>query len=417
MKHVRVTLGIGVLLFTPFVLFAAETNTSAPAHPTSLPTDSSTAAKQSANSPDEVATINELIHQGWQAQGLQPSQSATDGEWCRRIYLDVLGRIPSVDELDRYLRDHTTQKKQNLVNRLLSDEYVEDYARNWSNIWTTILIGRPPQMRDRKLLVDRDGLQKYLRDCFARNKPYDQMVSELITANGANKPGEEDFQGAVNFLIGNMDEKMEDNWLNATAKTAKVFLGLQVQCTQCHNHPFNDWKQNQFWELNAFFRQTKAVREGPRKKPEPIAELVSRDFNGEPDARGATNSSQAILYYELRNGQLKSAFPVFVDGTSISRDGRVSHVNRREELARLVTNSPYLDQAIVNRMWGHFLGYGFTKPVDDMGPHNPPSHPELLAKMAVEFWPARPRSEAADPLDRAQRALRPVEQNGERIQR
>ncbi len=86
-------------------------------------------------------------------------------------------------------------------------------------------------MRDRKLLVDRDGLQKYLRDCFARNKPYDQLVSELITANGATKPGEEDFKGAANFLIGNMDEKMEDNWLNATAKTAKVFLGLQVQCT------------------------------------------------------------------------------------------------------------------------------------------------------------------------------------------
>ena len=83
------------------------------------------------------------------------------------------------------------------------------------------------------------------------------MVYELITASGSNKPGEENFHGAVNFLIGNMEE----NGVNATAKTAKLFLGLQVQCTQCHNHPFNDWKQNQFWELNAFFRQTKARNE------------------------------------------------------------------------------------------------------------------------------------------------------------
>ncbi len=94
----------------------------------------------------------------------------------------MLGRIPSVDELERFMNDRTPQKKQNLVNRLLSDEYVEDYARNWSNIWANILIGRPAQVRDPRALVDRDGLEKYLRDSFARNKQYDQMVSELVTA-------------------------------------------------------------------------------------------------------------------------------------------------------------------------------------------------------------------------------------------
>jgi hypothetical protein len=362
-------------------LTAAEAISGLPAEAASVSSSSGAAAKHAGSDAEQIATINELVKAGWQAQGLQPSPTATDGEWCRRIYLDLLGRIPSVDELERFSNDRTPQKKQNLVNRLLSDEYVEDYARNWSNIWANILIGRPAQMRDPRALVDREGMEKYLRDSFARNKPYDRMVSELITANGANKPGEEDFSGAVNFLIGNMD----DNGVNATAKTARVFLGLQVQCTQCHNHPFNDWKQNQFWELNAFFRQTKAVREGPRKSPDVISKLVSKDFPGEPDARGATNPSQAILYYELRNGQLKSAFPVFVDGTTISPDGRLSAVDRRTELAKLIVNSPNMELAIVNRMWGHFMGYGFTKPVDDMGPQNPPSHPELLNKLASEF--------------------------------
>src|SRR5690606_11613730 len=110
-------------------------------------------------------------------------------------------------------------------------------------------------------LVNRDGMEKYLRDSFAFNKPYDQMVTELVTATGANKPGEANFDGAVNFLIGNLTEDA----VNATAKSAKLFLGLQVQCTQCHDHPFNDWKQNQFWELNAFFRQADASRKSNRQ--------------------------------------------------------------------------------------------------------------------------------------------------------
>jgi hypothetical protein len=360
---------------------AAESVSTSTAETSAKPASLTSPAKPSSRNLPQVDVINNFIRQGWQAHSLQPSPPATDGEWCRRVYLDVLGRIPSVDELDRYLRDRTPDRKLNLINRLLSDDYVEEYARNWSNVWTTVLIGRPPAIDDKRSLVDREGMQKYLRDSFARNKPYDQMVAELVTANGVNKPGEENFHGEVNFLIGNMEE----NGVNATAKTAKVFLGLQVQCTQCHNHPFNDWKQNQFWELNAFFRQTKAKRDTPRKSPEPVAELVSQNFPGEPDSKGQTNPSQAILFYELRNGILKSAFPVFVDGKEVDPDGRLSKINRRDELAKLILGSDYMNLAIVNRLWGHFLGYGFTKPVDDMGPHNPPTHPELLKKLADEF--------------------------------
>ncbi len=384
MKSPRWVLSAGaILLVTVAAAIAAEniSSSASPSVPTARPASLISSSKPSSHGIAQVDYINDLIRQGWQAHNLQPAPAATDGEWCRRLYLDVLGRIPSVDELDRYQRDRSAEKKQNLVNRLLSDEYIEEYARNWSNVWTTILIGRPPAMNDNRTLVDREGMQKYLRDSFARNKPYDQMVYELVTASGANRPGEENFHGEVNFLIGNM----EDNGVNATAKTAKVFLGLQVQCTQCHNHPFNDWKQNQFWELNAFFRQTKPKRDTPRKSPEPVAELVNQNFPGEPDANGKTNPSQAILFYELRNGILKSAFPVFVDGKEIDPDGRLSKVNRRVELAKLITGSDNMNLAIVNRMWGHFLGYGFTKPVDDMGPHNPPTHPELLKKLADDF--------------------------------
>src|SRR5690349_16462256 len=233
-------------------LSAAEAISGLPAEAASISSGSSAGAKHAGSDAEQIAMINELIKAGWQAQGLQPSPTATDGEWCRRIYLDLLGRIPSVDELERFMNDRTPQKKQNLINRLLSDEYVEDYARNWSNIWSILLVGRPPENRDRTF-VNREGMAKYLRDTFARNKPYDQMVYDLVSATGSTQPGEENFNGATNFLVDSLAEEAAQ----ATAKTAKLFMGMQVQCTQCHNHPFNDWKQNQFWELNAFFRQTK----------------------------------------------------------------------------------------------------------------------------------------------------------------
>jgi hypothetical protein len=159
-------------------------------------------------------------------------------------------------------------------------------------------------------------------------------------------------------------------------------LGLQVQCTQCHNHPFNEWKQRKFWEFNAFFRQTRALRKfvaGTRNIES--VELVNEDFAGE----GAANPEEAIIFYELRNGNLESAFPVFVDGTEISKSGYLEDCDRRTELGKMILKSEYMDRTIANRIWAHFLGYGFTKPVDDMGPHNTPTHPVLIDYLGKEL--------------------------------
>jgi hypothetical protein len=109
----------------------------------------------------------------------------------------------------------------------LGDEYLEEYARNWTTIWTNVLIGRTGGMEDRSL-TNRPGMQQYLRRCFQRNKPYDKMVYELITATGSTTPGRDDFNGAANFLV----MKYEEKAAQATAKTSQIFLGLQVQCTQ-----------------------------------------------------------------------------------------------------------------------------------------------------------------------------------------
>jgi hypothetical protein len=340
-------------------------------------------AKEESTVP-QIAFINSQIESVWADAGVEPVERATDLEWCRRVYLDLIGRIPTVDEVLRYKNDHSRDKQSVLVDRLLGDDHVSEYAKHWSNVWTTVLVGRDADNQ----MVDRSGMRKYLQTAWESNVPYDQFVEELLTATGDNADRSEavEFNGATNFLSG----KLGDGALQATAKTAQIFLGLQVQCTQCHNHPFNSGvKQNQFWELNAFFRQTRALRRFGGGRRVSWVELVDEDFAGQ-----GGDPNEAEIFYELRNGLVKVAFPVFIDGTEISRsgllpgslsDGTPYGVNRRRELASLIRSDPLFPKALVNRIWAYFLGYGFTRPIDDFGAHNPPSPPALLDGLAQRF--------------------------------
>ena len=319
---------------------------------------------------DEVVEqINEWVAQDWRDHEISPSRSAPDGKWCRRVYVDILGRTPSYDEVQKFVQNRHPQKRAQLVDALLGDQYGAEYARRWATVWTNVLVGRTGG-NERNSLINRDGMYEYLRASFQSNKSYDALVRELLVATGSNRPGSADFDGAVNFLT----MKLNDRGIQATTRSAEVFLGVRVQCTQCHNHPFNDWKQNQFWELNAFFRQARPLRrfrDGTRDISH--VELVDQDYRGE-----GRNPEEAEVYYEQRNGILKAAYPVFVDGSPLqNRSGFVDDVNRRQALADFTLDSPQLALAIVNRYWSYFLGYGFVMPIDDLGPHNPASHPEL----------------------------------------
>lgn len=336
---------------------------------------------------EPVRFIDERIAAAWADAGIRPSPAASDGEWCRRVHLDLVGRIPTLDELRRFLSAPASTKRTALVARLLGPEYAEEYARHWTDVWTNVLIGRDTTNE----LVDRAGMRQWLREALATNMPFDRFMEELVTAHGVNADRQdvEGFNGATNFLSGTMAEMGVENGVQATAKTAQIFLGVQVQCTQCHNHPFNKGRQNQFWEMNAFFRQTQVLRRRDGGPDVHYVELVDADWAGE-----GGDPEEAEVYYELRNGIMKVAFPVFLDGTEISKqgwlpgvraDGTPYGVHRRQELARLVKASPLFPRALVNRMWSRFLGYGFTRPMDDFGDHNLPSHPDLLDGLAERF--------------------------------
>lgn len=335
-------------------------------------------AAQKSATPQVVPAIDDQFAAVWREYDLQPSSVATDGEWVRRVYLDLLGRIPTISESGRFVASRDRGKRIELVERLLSDtKYQAEYVRHWCDVWTNLLVGRTGGFEN-NTLTSRAGLEAYLRGALSENRPYHEMVNDLLSATGTNSPDSEQFNGAVNFLTMKLSEKAT----LATAQTSQLFLGRQVQCTQCHNHPFNDWKQNQFWEFNSFFRQAVALRRfksGTRDIR--TVELTDQDFRGE----GKT-PDEAEVYYEQRNGILKAVYPTFLDGTPIkNRSGYLDDMNRRQALAELVCGSPLLAEAIVNRMWSYFLGCGFTTPVDDMGPHNPPSHPGVLNTLARAF--------------------------------
>ena len=335
-------------------------------------------SKAATNLPAQVTRINELIERDWVEYSLKPSKDATDGEWCRRVFLDVIGRTPTVNETQNFVKNKEEDKRLKLVKKLLySDDYTEEFARNWTTVWTNLLIGRTGGTANNSM-INREGMQKFLRDSFARGKPYDKMVHDLITATGTTAPGDPDFNGATNFLI---DKVNPEEASLATSSTTRLFLGLQVQCAQCHKHPFNEWEQETYWQMNAFFRQAKAFPRGMRTETGANGELADQDFA----SRRRRDFDEAEIYFESRNGLMQVAWPVFVDGTEVDRSGLVKVVNRREELSKLIKTSPFLDRTIANRMWAHFLGYGFTSPVDDLGPHNVPSNPELLDYIGTEF--------------------------------
>lgn len=328
------------------------------------------AATRRTPSPDpEVLTfVNNVLHESWQVYGVTRAETATDAEWCRRVYLRIVGRIPSVDELNQYTRSRDANKHAQLVDRLLASD---EYARNWSAILTSVLIGRSGGTAADDL-SSREGLQQYLQQSLYEGKPYDKIAYELISATGSATPGTDDYNGAVNYLLSVMNDKA----ILATARTSQVFLGTQLQCAQCHNHPTNgQLAQIHFWELNAFFRQMRVERD----RQSGVVKLANEDFTGEGgDAR------EAEVYFENLNGKLEVAYPVFA-GDELPKSGLIQDVDRRTELAKRIAASDNLGRALVNRVWAHFLGFGFTEPVDDMGPHNPPSNPDLLDRLSEEF--------------------------------
>jgi hypothetical protein len=307
----------------------------------------------------KLVYIDQLIEDGWKKAGIRPAAPAKDEEFLRRAYLDLLGRIPNVAEARAFLSTRESDKRAKLIEYLLDHP---DHAKNFATEWTVLLIGRGNQGR----MVDRAALTTWLRKQFAADRPWNEIVRELVSSKGSNKEN-----GAVNYVLAHLEFEA----VPLTSLTTRLFLGQQIQCTQCHDHPSNEWKQDHFWGINAFFKGMKTQNV---TKPNATG-LDAYDHTELTDVPG-----DDYVRFDRRNGLVGVALPKFLDGRKI-RQG--NDVIRRDELGNLIAdpNNEALAKAFVNRMWAHFLGRGFVHPVDDFGSHNPPSHPELLDQLAKEF--------------------------------
>lgn len=321
---------------------------------------------------DQVSYINDALEKEWAKNKITPSDRCSDYEFIRRASLDIIGRIAKPTEIERFMRDAPKERRSKLIDRLLASE---EYATHFANLWSNLLLTRTGNK------VYHEQMHLWLYEHFYRkDSAWDRTVAELLTATGRTNEN-----GAVNYILAHLGEEIREDRGNngrfemvpVTSRTTRLFLGLRTQCTQCHDHPFNEeWRQMHFWGVNAFFRQVDAPKGRPltfmkKKGIEPQLELSDN----------ASFNKEGIVPYERRNGLLQFTKAVFLDGQKLPTKAE----SRRYELARFITKNEYFAKAFVNRTWGHFLGRSFIKEVDDFGSHNEVSHPALLDKLAKDF--------------------------------
>jgi hypothetical protein len=349
------------------------------------------AQKESAKAPgtggdptEVVKLIDESLRSAWEENKLTPAARCDDYDFVRRASLDIIGRIATPAEVAAYMSEPPKERRHNLIERLLKSE---EYARNWANIWANWLLTRSGAFGKGQY---HEETQTWLEDQFAQNKPFHEIVKALITAEGKNTDN-----GAVNFILAHLGENTprgeerdggQFNMVPITSRISRLFLGIQTQCTQCHDHPFDaKLKQNHFWGINAFLRQVR--RDGT--PPMPGQRMMSYTALTLKD--DTTVNEDAQVFFETRNAKLLPAKAQFLDGTKITsedRDGKrhpIQGKSRRDELARLVVEHANFGKAQVNRMWAHFFGKGFVNPVDDFNDQNTPSNPELLEELGKRY--------------------------------
>jgi hypothetical protein len=285
-----------------------------------------------------------------------PSGLSNDNESLRRVCLDLAGTLPPPSRVREFLSSKDPNKREKLIDALMaSPEFVDYWTFRFADLFRVAVFsnGLSPKWSDM--------YWQWIRDGIAGNKPYDQMARERLAAQGYDAPSRHYLPYTV---ISPPAEIM--------AEEVRVFVGRRLDCAQCHNHPYENWSQNQFWGLAAFFDRMFILSNT-------LTDSVIFDHPVQQDLGSADVNGSIKLYHPRTKAEVK---PALLDGTVVPSSDRV---NPRRELARWMTSHPYFAEAAVNRVWSWFFGRGLVDPVDDFRSTNPPTHPELLEKLAQDF--------------------------------
>lgn len=294
--------------------------------------------------------IDQHVWNKLQRLGITPSPPAEDAKFLRRAYLDIIGCVPTPEEIRSFLNDSSPDKRVTVVDRLLARP---EYANHWANKWADLLRPNPYRVGI-KAVMNYDA---WIRDAFIKNKPYDEFVRDLLTAKGGTFRN-----GAVTMF---RDRRSPDE---LTTIVSQLFMGVRLECAKCHHHPFEIWGQDDFYSFAAYF--AKVGHKGTGLSP-PISGSEELIFAKESGA----------VKHPL-TGAVMPPRPLFGEAPEIDPDG-----DPREALASWITSDEnhFFAEVMANRIWADMMGRGIVEPVDDLRGTNPPTNAALLAALAEDF--------------------------------
>lgn len=298
--------------------------------------------------------IDDEVKQGLKSEGIPASPLASDAEFFRRVHLDLIGVIPAPDKVLAFLESKDPNKRAKVIDELLADER---FGKALSEVFSGLMI--PRESNNRRL--DHKPFQTWLAKNFNENTPLDKLAFDLLTSTGNL-----DENGAVGYFVGNPTvDKMTDN-------VAKMFLGVRLECAQCHNHPFVSWKQEEYWGMAAFFMKTRLSVNPQQAAKKGVAPGIFESGGPAKGKKGNLPESAKFVPAKFLQGdqpKLNQADPY------------------RPVLAKWVVapDNQFFARAMVNRFWHQLFGRGIVNPVDDMHEDNVPSHPELLAALTEQL--------------------------------
>jgi hypothetical protein len=301
------------------------------------------------SNPPEFNYIDSFVDAKLQKLRILPSELGSDDAYLRRVYLDVIGQLPTREEYDRFMGSTEPKKREKLVDELLGrKEFVEMWVMKWAEL-LQIRSDNNNQMSYKSVVL----YYNWLQDKIARNVPFDEIVRELLSSTGGTFTNP-----ATNYY------QVERDTLKIAENTAQVFMGMRIQCAQCHNHPFDRWTQDDYYEFAAFFA---GVGRKPGEDPREVIVF---------------NTGGGTVNHPLK-GAVK--YPKFL-GEATTRP-IPQGADRREVLAKWLASpeNPYFAKNLSNIVWNHFFGRGIINPVDDVRISNPASNPELLEALGEHF--------------------------------
>jgi hypothetical protein len=314
--------------------------------------------------------VDKLLAEELHGSEADLAPQTSDAVWLRRVWLDTVGDIPSPEHVTAFVLDPAPNKRARVVTERVNNP---QFGHNWARYWRDVILYRRVEER---AVLSADSVTAWLTEEINAGRGWDKIASEIITSTGDVR------ENGATAIIFAQDGRTEET----TAEVARIFLGIQIQCAQCHDHPYDRWQREEFHELAAFF---------PRTTLRPVNTATKRSFavgsNDNPRMRGNrdnVNRTGAPEHYmsDLEDPQAPGTRmqpKFFLTGAQIPFG--TPDAERRGMAAELITESPWFATALVNRMWAELVGEGFYEPVDDIGPDREPSAPKAVEYLSQQF--------------------------------